>query len=73
MYYSTQIREHPDLGIYVEGLCELVVKSGEDVMTLLEQGGAVRRVAATNMNEHSSRSHRKQLKSLKEGSVERLL
>jgi Kinesin motor domain len=57
MYYSTQIREHPDLGIYVEGLCELVVKSGEDVMTLLEQGGAVRRVAATNMNEHSSRSH----------------
>ncbi|KAG5178023.1 P-loop containing nucleoside triphosphate hydrolase protein [Tribonema minus] len=52
-----RIREHPDLGIYVEGLCELVVHTADDVLKLIEQGGAVRRVAATNMNERSSRSH----------------
>lgn len=38
-------------------LCELVVKSEADVLTLIEQGGAVRKVASTNMNERSSRSH----------------
>ncbi|CAM9335866.1 unnamed protein product [Ascophyllum nodosum] len=54
---SLKIREHPDLGIYVDGLCELVVKSEADVLTLIEQGGAVRKVASTNMNERSSRSH----------------
>ncbi|CAN0026497.1 unnamed protein product [Pylaiella littoralis] len=54
---SLKIREHPDLGIYVDGLCELVVKTEADVLTLIEQGGAVRKVASTNMNERSSRSH----------------
>ncbi|CAM9834777.1 unnamed protein product [Scytosiphon promiscuus] len=54
---TLKIREHPDLGIYVDGLCELVVKSEADVLTLIEQGGAVRKVASTNMNERSSRSH----------------
>ncbi|CAM9341724.1 unnamed protein product, partial [Hapterophycus canaliculatus] len=54
---NLKIREHPDLGIYVDGLCELVVKSEADVLTLIEQGGAVRKVASTNMNERSSRSH----------------
>ena len=38
-------------------LCELVVKNDTDVLTLIEQGGAVRKVASTNMNERSSRSH----------------
>lgn len=38
-------------------LCELVVKTEGDVLTLIEQGGAVRKVASTNMNERSSRSH----------------
>lgn len=38
-------------------LCELVVKNEADVLTLIEQGGAVRKVASTNMNERSSRSH----------------
>ncbi|CAM9727312.1 unnamed protein product, partial [Chrysoparadoxa australica] len=54
---SLKIRESPDLGIYVEGLCELVVHTKEDVVRLIEQGSAVRKVAATNMNEGSSRSH----------------
>ena len=52
-----KIRENPELGIYVEDLCELIVKTPEDIMRLIEQGNTVRRVAATNMNEQSSRSH----------------
>jgi len=52
-----KIRESPDNGIYVEGLCELVVRDSADVQRLIDQGNTVRRVAATNMNEQSSRSH----------------
>jgi len=51
------IREHPEMGIYVQDLAELVVKSSADVVKLLEQGQKVRHVAATAMNERSSRSH----------------
>jgi hypothetical protein len=52
-----KIREHPDMGIYVEQLAELVVKDPADVTRLLDQGNKVRQVAATQMNERSSRSH----------------
>lgn len=40
---------------YVEGLAELVVRSGNDIALLQEQGNKVRRMAATDMNERSSR------------------
>ncbi|KAF0718339.1 Aste57867_1758 [Aphanomyces stellatus] len=52
-----KIREHPDMGIYVEHLAELVVRDPADVTRLLEEGNKVRQVAATQMNERSSRSH----------------
>eukprot|EP01042_Synura_sphagnicola_P001966 gene1966-2328_t len=52
-----EIRQSPTEGIYVEGLCELIVRDAADVIRLIEQGNTVRRVAATNMNEQSSRSH----------------
>jgi len=51
------IREHPEMGVYVQDLAEIVVRGGADVTRLLEQGQKVRHVAATNMNERSSRSH----------------
>ena len=54
---NLKIREHPDLGIYVEPLCELSVKNPDDIFRLLDQGNKVRRVASTQMNERSSRSH----------------
>ena len=54
---ALKIRENKELGIYVEGLCELIVREPSDIMRLLEQGNTVRKVAATNMNEQSSRSH----------------
>uniref|UniRef100_K3X6A3 Kinesin-like protein n=1 Tax=Globisporangium ultimum (strain ATCC 200006 / CBS 805.95 / DAOM BR144) TaxID=431595 RepID=K3X6A3_GLOUD len=52
-----KIREHPDMGIYVEQLAELIVKDAHEVARLLQQGNKVRQVAATQMNERSSRSH----------------
>lgn len=52
-----KIRENPTAGIYVEGLCELIVRDSTELMRLIDQGNTVRRVAATNMNEQSSRSH----------------
>ncbi|ETV74982.1 hypothetical protein H257_10587 [Aphanomyces astaci] len=52
-----KIREHPDMGIYVEHLAELVVRDPADVTRLLDEGNKVRQVAATQMNERSSRSH----------------
>eukprot|EP00762_Andalucia_godoyi_P002744 ANDGO_04515.mRNA.1 Osmotic avoidance abnormal protein 3 len=52
-----RIRQHPKLGIFVEGLAELVVKSFDDVFSLMSQGNKVRTVAATKMNQSSSRSH----------------
>lgn len=52
-----KIREHPDMGIYVEQLAELVVRDPADVTRLVDQGNKVRQVAATQMNERSSRSH----------------
>lgn len=52
-----KIHEHPDRGIYVKELCELIVHTPEELMRLIEQGSTVRRVAATGLNEASSRSH----------------
>jgi hypothetical protein len=51
------IREHPQMGVYVQDLAEIVVASAADVARLLESGQRVRHVAATQMNERSSRSH----------------
>ncbi|KDO31565.1 hypothetical protein SPRG_03494 [Saprolegnia parasitica CBS 223.65] len=52
-----KIREHPNMGIYVEHLAELVVREPSDVSRLIDEGNKVRQVAATQMNERSSRSH----------------
>ncbi|XP_027348323.1 kinesin-like protein KIN-12D [Abrus precatorius] len=44
-------------GVYVENLSEFEVQSVSDIIRLLIQGSANRKVAATNMNRESSRSH----------------
>ncbi|KAF8576210.1 kinesin-like protein [Ramaria rubella] len=54
---NLKVREHPSLGPYVEDLSRLVVGSYDDMMTLMDEGNKARTVAATNMNETSSRSH----------------
>ncbi|CAL0332163.1 unnamed protein product [Lupinus luteus] len=52
-----QIREDNKKGVYVENLKEVEVTNGRDVIQQLIQGAANRKVAATNMNLASSRSH----------------
>ncbi|XP_024367557.1 kinesin-like protein KIN-12D isoform X3 [Physcomitrium patens] len=54
---NLQIREDVKTGVYVENLKEVEVKSVHDVVQLLTQGASNRKVAATNMNRESSRSH----------------
>ncbi|KAJ7896033.1 kinesin-like protein [Mycena olivaceomarginata] len=54
---NLRVREHPSLGPYVEDLSKLVVNSYDEMMTLMDEGNKARTVAATNMNETSSRSH----------------
>lgn len=54
---NLRVREHPALGPYVEDLSKLAVTSYEDIHELIDEGNKARTVAATNMNETSSRSH----------------
>lgn len=52
-----KVREHPSTGPYVEDLAKLVVRSFPEIENLMDEGNKARTVAATNMNETSSRSH----------------
>ncbi|XP_041647222.1 kinesin-like protein KIF1A isoform X7 [Cheilinus undulatus] len=52
-----RVREHPLMGPYVEDLSKLAVTSYTDIQDLMDSGNKARTVAATNMNETSSRSH----------------
>ncbi|TKY48715.1 Phragmoplast orienting kinesin 2 [Spatholobus suberectus] len=54
---NLQIREDNKKGVYVENLKEIEVTNAREVIQLLIQGAANRKVAATNMNRASSRSH----------------
>uniref|UniRef100_A0A3Q3JIR6 Kinesin motor domain-containing protein n=1 Tax=Monopterus albus TaxID=43700 RepID=A0A3Q3JIR6_MONAL len=54
---SLKVREHKVLGPYVDGLSQLAVTSFADIEVLMSEGNKSRTVAATNMNEESSRSH----------------
>uniref|UniRef100_A0A4W3HTK2 Kinesin family member 13A n=1 Tax=Callorhinchus milii TaxID=7868 RepID=A0A4W3HTK2_CALMI len=55
--HSLKVREHKVLGPYVDGLSQLAVTGFEDIESLMSEGNKSRTVAATNMNEESSRSH----------------
>ncbi|XP_041635040.1 kinesin-like protein KIF1C isoform X2 [Cheilinus undulatus] len=54
---TLRVREHPILGPYVEDLSKLAVTGFSDIRDLMDAGNKARTVAATNMNETSSRSH----------------
>ncbi|KAF1997497.1 kinesin-domain-containing protein [Amniculicola lignicola CBS 123094] len=54
---NLRVREHPSTGPYVEDLAKLVVRSFPEIENLMDEGNKARTVAATNMNETSSRSH----------------
>ncbi|KAM5352416.1 hypothetical protein ACJ41O_005139 [Fusarium nematophilum] len=54
---NLKVREHPSTGPYVEDLAKLVVNGFQEIEHLMDEGNKARTVAATNMNETSSRSH----------------
>lgn len=54
---NLKVREHPSTGPYVEDLAKLAVRSFVEIENLMDEGNKARTVAATNMNETSSRSH----------------
>ncbi|KAI9808438.1 MAG: Kinesin heavy chain [Pycnora praestabilis] len=51
------IHEEKTRGVYVKGLLEIYVSSMQEVYEVMRRGGNSRAVAATNMNQESSRSH----------------
>jgi kinesin family protein 5 len=51
------IHEEKSRGVYVKGLLEIYVSSVPEVYEVMRRGGMARAVAATNMNQESSRSH----------------
>ncbi|XP_031227430.1 stAR-related lipid transfer protein 9 isoform X2 [Mastomys coucha] len=55
--YTLKVREHPEMGPYVQGLSQHVVTNYQQVIQLLEEGIANRITAATHVHEASSRSH----------------
>ncbi|XP_046380211.1 kinesin-II 95 kDa subunit-like [Haliotis rufescens] len=51
------LKERPDTGVYVKDLSSFVTKSVKEIEHVMNVGNQNRSVGATNMNEHSSRSH----------------
>lgn len=51
------LREHPDLGVYVDGACWHVISSGDAACGLVAEADARRATAFTKLNADSSRSH----------------
>ncbi|CAL8070033.1 unnamed protein product [Calicophoron daubneyi] len=51
------VKERPDIGVYVKDLSSFVVHSPNEMDKLMSFGNRNRVTGATNMNEHSSRSH----------------
>jgi kinesin family member 17 len=51
------LREHPDHGVYVQGLSQHNISSAEAMQSTMDKGYSARTVGATLMNAESSRSH----------------
>lgn len=52
-----ELHERPDIGVFVKDLTSFFCKSVTEIERVMKVGNQNRRVAATDMNEHSSRSH----------------
>ncbi|XP_064847876.1 kinesin-like protein KIF3B isoform X3 [Oncorhynchus masou masou] len=55
--HTLELRESPESGVYVRDLTSCVCRSVKEIEELMNLGNQVRSVGATDMNEHSSRSH----------------
>ncbi|XP_040921093.1 kinesin-like protein KIF3C isoform X2 [Toxotes jaculatrix] len=54
---ALELRESPETGVYVQDLTSCVCKSIKEIEEVMNVGNQARAVGATDMNEHSSRSH----------------
>ncbi|KAG7500179.1 kinesin KIF3A isoform X2 [Solea senegalensis] len=52
-----EVREQPGVGVYIKDLSSHVVKNADKMDRIMTRGHKNRSIGATNMNEHSSRSH----------------
>lgn len=52
-----KLKENKNGEVYIEGLKEVNVRSEGEMMSLVRNAAKGRKVAATKMNEESSRSH----------------
>ncbi|XP_028295638.1 kinesin-like protein KIF3C [Gouania willdenowi] len=52
-----ELRESPETGVHVRDLTSCVCKSIKEIEEVMNVGNQARAVGATDMNEHSSRSH----------------
>lgn len=52
-----ELKESPDKGVYVKDLSAFITKNETEIEHVMNVGNQNRSVGATNMNEHSSRSH----------------
>ncbi|KAL5269991.1 hypothetical protein ACHWQZ_G003463 [Mnemiopsis leidyi] len=57
MKKKLEVKERPDVGVYVKDLHQFSVKSAEDMDKIMTVGNKNRSVGSTKMNSHSSRSH----------------
>ena len=54
---TLQIKERPEVGVYVKDLSAFVVKNADDMDKIMNTGNSHRMVGQTAMNARSSRSH----------------
>uniref|UniRef100_A0AC35TTY8 Kinesin-like protein n=1 Tax=Rhabditophanes sp. KR3021 TaxID=114890 RepID=A0AC35TTY8_9BILA len=54
---SLEMKERPDIGVYVKDLTSVTVSSAGNMYQIMEIGSKNRSIGSTYMNEHSSRSH----------------
>ncbi|CAF1319830.1 unnamed protein product [Adineta ricciae] len=52
-----QLQEHPKEGVHVHDLSSFITKNTQEIEHVMNTGNLNRSTGATNMNEHSSRSH----------------
>ncbi|CAF2984438.1 unnamed protein product [Rotaria sp. Silwood2] len=52
-----QLQEHPKEGVHVHDLSSFITKNSPEIEHVMTTGNLNRSTGATNMNEHSSRSH----------------
>ncbi|KAK0166144.1 hypothetical protein PV328_004591 [Microctonus aethiopoides] len=65
-----ELKEKPESGVFVKDLSTVVCKSAQEIQQLMNRGNLNRTIGATNMNEHSSRSHAIFLITIEMGSLD---